>query len=439
MTRARLATALAIAATLAASGRASAQSPPPVLTLDQAIAAALAHNPSLARTALDVARADHAVATSRSRRLPSFQLDGQASQLLRPIDIRFPEGAFGVPGVTTIRTPTRPTFYLNAQIAQPLTGLRALGIGVRLSETARAIDREAVRSAELALIAEVRRLYYGLVGSESALAAAEAAIRVLDEVERLVDSRVVQRVALRSDALDVRARRASADERRLASVHAIAAHKEQLNRLLGRDVGTPFDTTGGVDDAAPEIDLPLARQRALADRPDLRQARLDEQRAALATALARAEALPEINLAASYLSPFNIDGAPRSIASLAVTVEWEPFDWGRRRRTIATRVLESQQAAYARRDAEAAAIIDVQEQARHIERARTRLRAASLARDAAHETIRIRASQFRVQAALLRDVLAAEAALADAEADRQQALADLGTAQAGFERAIGQR
>jgi outer membrane protein TolC len=51
----------------------------------------------------------------------------------------------------------------------------------------------------------------------------------------------------------------------------------------------------------------------------------------------------------------------------------------------------------------------------------------------------VRTSQFRVQAALLQDVLAAEASLADAETEQQQALTEFWLAWAGYERAIGQQ
>src|SRR5262245_3743062 len=177
-----LAFAFAFAIGVLTSATAAAQPAATRLTLDDAVALALAHNRTVASAALEVAKADASVATARSRRLPTFRIDAEASQLLRPVDIQFPEGAFGtfegigpIPSATTtITTPMRPTFYFNAQAAQPLTGLKEIGLNIRLSEATRAFEQQALRSQQLAVIADVKRLYYGILRTESALTAADA-------------------------------------------------------------------------------------------------------------------------------------------------------------------------------------------------------------------------------------------------------------------------
>jgi hypothetical protein len=67
----------------------------PTLSLDNAIRLALANNRSVANAALNIDKAQTDIATARSRRLPQFQVDVQASQLLQPIEMTFPRGAFG--------------------------------------------------------------------------------------------------------------------------------------------------------------------------------------------------------------------------------------------------------------------------------------------------------------------------------------------------------
>ena len=94
-----------------ASAAASAQT---VLSLDEAIALGLEHNRNVANAALQVEKADQDIAVApRTKRLPSFKVEAQASQLLGPIDLTFARGAFGtIPGVgpmpatdATITTP----------------------------------------------------------------------------------------------------------------------------------------------------------------------------------------------------------------------------------------------------------------------------------------------------------------------------------------------
>jgi len=52
-----------------------------VLTLDDAIALGLAHNRTVANAALQVDKAEQDLAITRSRRLPSFKIEAQGSQL----------------------------------------------------------------------------------------------------------------------------------------------------------------------------------------------------------------------------------------------------------------------------------------------------------------------------------------------------------------------
>jgi outer membrane protein len=416
------------------------------LTLDAALAMAMAHNRSVATASRETGKAVHDVTTVRSRRLPQFGVDATLSELLRPIHINYPQGAFGtypnigpIPAAdTSITTSPKPTLLITAQVTQPLTQLYEIALNVRVTEAALALTRESERSARLTVAYEVKRLYYSLLQNESALAATDYSVTMLRELGRVVGNRVIQKAALRADALDVDTRLARIEQQRLALVNAIATQKEQLNRLLGRDVRTAFDTAGVPEGEIAAADLELAQSRAIESRPELRQARLKIEQAQLAHRIAKADRLPEVSAALSYYSPMNIDGAPRNIASVGVQFEWEPFDWGRKSRAIASRQLSLQQAELALRDESDRVVIEVGAQHRRLSEARMALRVAAMAQEQARETSRVRADQYRVQAALLSDVLQAAAAQADADNQFQQALAGLWLARAEFERALGE-
>ena len=66
-----------------------------VLSLEQAVGIALAHNKSLANATLQVEKAANDLASAKTHRLPQFQVEAQASQLLQPVHLTFPRGAFG--------------------------------------------------------------------------------------------------------------------------------------------------------------------------------------------------------------------------------------------------------------------------------------------------------------------------------------------------------
>jgi outer membrane protein TolC len=327
---------------------------------------------------------------------------------------------------------------VSAQLTQPLTQLYEISLNVRVTEAALALSRESERSSRLTVAYEVKRLYYSLLQNESALAATDHSMTMLRELGRVVANRVIQRAALRADALDVETRVARFEQQRLALVNAIATQKEQLNRLLGRDVRARFDTAGVPEGDIAAADLEMAQSRAIESRPELRQARLKIAQAQLAHRIAKADRLPEVSVALSYYSPMNIDGAPRNIASVGVQFQWEPFDWGRKSRAVAARQLSLEQAELTLQDDLDRVLIEVGAQHRRLNEARLALRVAAMAQEQAREISRVRADQYRVQAALLGDVLQAAAAQADADNQYQQALAGLWLARAEFERALGE-
>src|SRR6185295_173933 len=156
-------------ATAFSAAAASAQTPA-TLSLDNAIALGLEHNRTVAHAALQVEKAEQDIAIARSRRLPSFSVETQASQLLRPVSLAFPRGTFGdFPGIgpvpasdATLTTPSKLTMILDAQVSQPLTQLRKLNLSVRLNEATRDYSREQLRDARLGLVDEIRRLYYSI-------------------------------------------------------------------------------------------------------------------------------------------------------------------------------------------------------------------------------------------------------------------------------------
>jgi outer membrane protein TolC len=203
-------------------------------------------------------------------------------------------------------------------------------------------------------------------------------------------------------------------------------------------VRTEFDVAGVPEATIPEIGLAAAQERAISVRPDVAGARVRLQQAELSQRLARTEYTPDISLAVSYVSPFNIDGAPSVIATAGIQLKWEPFDWGRKGQTAAARAIDVRQARNSVTDAEARAVIEVNASFRKLEEARARLRVARLAEETARENARVRLTQYSLQAALLSDALQSQATLADSTNEYQQALFSLGVATAEFDHAIGE-
>src|SRR5262249_26879853 len=162
--------------------------------------------------------------------------------------------------------------------------------------------------------------------------ASDEAIALYRELDRTLTVRVAQKVALRSDALDVSAKLAQEEYTRMTRVNALDSQKEQLNQLLGREVRTAFDTETASDISVFDVDLQAAQASALDRRPDVREARLKVKQADVDRQLKKAERIPDVGVVLSYNSNFNIDVLPRNMAAVGVQLKWEPFDWGRKGR-----------------------------------------------------------------------------------------------------------
>ena len=416
------------------------------LSLAAAVRMAVENNRQLQAARLRVEKADADVAAARTRRLPVFETEVSASQLLTPVDFAFPRGAFGdfagtgpIPSVdTTVSVPRQPTYYLSSQVSQPISQLFRIGLGIRSVATTSEIERERARADQLEVVNNVKRLYFSILQTQSALAATNEAIELYRELDRTLTVRVAQRVALRSDALDVQVRLAQEELARTTRQNTLASQKERLNQLLGRDVRTAFDVEDISTISVLEADLDAAQAYALENRPDVRQARLKLQQADLDRRMAKAERIPEISLAVSYTSNFNIDVLPTNLATAGVQLKWEPFDWGRKKHELAAKTRTVDQARLGVRDAEDRTVLEINSRFRALAEKRALVDVTRMAQAATREKLRVKTNQFQVQAVLLPDVLQVRAELANTDDRYQQALMDFWTAKADYELAVGE-
>lgn len=430
----------------AAAGQQVSPSTADRLPLEAAIRQAVEHNRQVQSARLEVEKAEAELAISRTRRLPAFETNVTASQLLSPVNFAFPRGAFGnfpgtgpIPAVdTNVSVSRQPTMYVKSQISQPISQLLQIGLGIRSATATRDLERERARAQQLAVVNSVTRLYFSILQTESAITAGDEAIALYRELDRTLGVRVAQRVALRSDAIDVQYQLVQEETARTIRQNALASQKEQLNQLLGRDVRTAFEVEGVSTIWVLEVDLPAAQQRALENRPDVREAKLSVMQAELNRGLAKADRLPEVSLAVSYSSNFNMDVLPRHLATVGVQVTWEPFDWGRKAHELAARSRTVEQARLGVRDAIDRAVIEINSRFRTLAEKRALLGVAEIAQSGAREKLRVTTNQYQVQAVLLSGVLQQRAALADADYRYQEALLAFWTAKADFEQAVGE-
>jgi outer membrane protein TolC len=444
----RIITACLAACVLPALAAAQSASEPSIqrLSLDAAVRLAIERNRQLLTARLQVNKAEEDLAVARTHRLPVFETQVKASQLVTPVSFAFPQGAFGdfpatgpIPATdTNVTVPRQPTYMVMSQVSQPLTQLVQIGLGIANAETSRDLERERVREQQLTLVNTVKRTYFAILQSESAIAAGRETIALYREIDRTVQDRLVQKVALKADSLDVQFQLAKEELAQVERQNTLASQKEQLNQLLGRDLRTAFDIDAVATISAFDVDLEAAERRAVANRPDVREAQLALKQAEIARRVSQAERIPEVSVALSYTSHFNIDVLPRNMAAAGVQLTWEPFDWGRKARDVAAKSYGVQQAKNGLHDAEDRAVLEINSRFRELNEKRALLRVAAMAQATSREKLRVKTNQYQLQAALLPDVLQVRADVASADDQYQQALLAFWTAKADFEQALGE-
>ncbi len=413
-----------------------------VLTLDEAISLALRDSRQVKNAQLAVGNAGDALAATRTFRLPSLHLYTLASEQLVKQDTSLDNSSSTlVPGVGpffSISTPRKPTAVVAGQILQPLSQQYRIGLNIEQAGLARDVESEKLRQVKQSTVNQVKQTYYGILQTQSALDSLLEAIRYYRELDRVMGDNVAQKVSLKSDSLEVKARLAKAEYEALNLTNQMTTEKERLNNLLGRDVRAEFRVAPVPDVNGIGADLALARSRALAQRPEVQEARLKVKQAEVDRRIKKSEYIPDVSVGFTYMTFRNFDQAiPKNSASLAVVMKWEVFDWGRKKNQLAEKDRTIEQVKNSLREAESLVLIEVGDKFRKLQQTRQALVVAQLQQETARENMRVSTNKYKAEAALLSDVLQTQATLADADYQYQQALLAYWTARAEYEKAIG--
>ena len=413
-----------------------------VLTLDEAIAVALRDNRSIKNARLGVEKSEEQLAATRTARLPVFKVHSMVSEDLVKHDVNLPNPVSHlVPGLApffTLSTARRPTAVFAVQVLQPVSQQYKIGLAVDLARLEGQVEQEKLRAEQQSLVGEVKRAYYAILLTESGLRNVRDEVASYRELDRVTGEFVTRQVALRGDQLQIQTRLAKAEYDLADLGNRLATQKEQLNRLLGRDVFTEFGVAPVSQTVAFETDVAAARRLAVEQRPELKQARLRVEQAKLDRRIKKSEYIPDVSAGFTSLTLRNFDAVvPRNIASVGVVVSWEVFDWGRRKRQLAEKGKTIEQAENAAREIEAQILIDVSDKFRKLQQTGLALRVAKLGCAAAREKLRVVTAGYKLYTVLLSDVLQSQASVSEADNQYQQALLSFWTAKAEYEKALG--
>ncbi len=417
----------------------------PLLTLDEAIRIASGTNRDIQISKLEIVKAQETVAEAKTNYLPKLDANVLAGAPLQPLNFRVPAGSFGTyPGTgpipatdSNIHSPVRFGAFVNASAAQPLTQLFKVNLAVQQARLGIDLAKEGVRAQSQETLRQVKEAYYQVAELQAQVESARAAVQALSELSTLTEQRLAQETVLLSDSLTVKAKLKQQRYQLLTAEDAFELQKQNLNHLLGRDLRTPFSVEMLPFGDLVEWDLESARKQALEQRPELREAKLQTKIAGMDVRREHAKYIPDVSLQVSYLGFQNVNFLPQNAGAVGFQFQWQPFDWGYKKHRIAELKATTEQKATAERDAEQRVLLEVEEKFRKLGEARILLDALTDQRGAEQTKLGEVTNRYNQKAALLSDLTQQQAAVSQAEAQYQQALAGFWTARADFEKTIG--
>ena len=418
--------------------------PVEVLTLEQAIAAAQENNRQIKIFDQNVLISNDQILAARTQRYPIFNVQVTGSGLLTPVELNFPRGVFGVIDNTPvpsqnaiIRTDPKFSAMSIVEAYQPLTQLYAAHLNIGLLKVGKQLSQEQLRQQKQQITSSVKQAYYSLLQTQSALDAADENLKALHEVDRTTQEYVKEKAALPYQGAGVKVQVAQAELQQVTLQDTMQTQKENLNNLMGRDLNKDFRLSTVPDVLPEEQSIDLARQEALSGRTEIRQAQFKIDQAVYARRLQKSQYIPDVGIRYLFFSPFTVEGFPKYVNSLGISLKWDLWDWGYKKHLMDEKERTIEQSHLNLTETSNQVILDVNNRFRKLREARASLNVAQLGQDAEKQKLQTVLDQFKQKAVLLSALQTEQANMSQASAQYQQALAAFWSARSDFEKAIG--
>ena len=240
----------------------------------------------------------------------------------------------------------------------------------------------------------------------------------------------------------------------VASLGARAGWLEARHALLALDnrisdvnvelcdlIGLPLDTA--IDPVAPEIqriDAPPLDEfikTGVESSAEVRSAQYQVEKARRGVTAARADYIPEISAFGQHVWQNGVPFLARNNGIVGMKMNWNLYDWGKRRGVVDERRALEEQAEENLRRVKNRLQVDVEKAYRKLERSREMVEVAREAESLRKESVRLAADQLEAGVITASKARESEAALAKAEADALAASLGARLARAELDRAAG--
>lgn len=403
------------------------------LTLHEAVSRAVANNPSLAEARAAVSVAEQGVVSAFGKHYPRLTFEASISQRQDPIPYipaqrvnipaRFSDSYASLGPVLTV------PFYQGGQVMQ----------GVRLAEVRQRIQQDSAIITRNELIANTVATYNKILQLQALVAASQQAVAALEQQQanaRLMFN--LGRIA-RVDLLKVEVQKTNEAQRLLALQEGLKNGSTTLRALMGEAVDPSSAQLILADRLEPgdkqvdfETGLALAKSK-----PKFKLFTKAVEDADTSRKLAIGKLLPTLNGVAGYQQQYGFnpnynDGVWYVGASLSLPIfdRSNYADVGRER-------LQKERAQQKLKAVENQIRLDLRVAMASLVESKKRIEATGMAVEQSRESFRIEQEKYGQGAGTMADLLLAQAAQSQAEANQTQALFDYNTALLDWHKASG--
>jgi multidrug efflux pump subunit AcrB/outer membrane protein TolC len=445
--RSRIKTALTAAlvivlAFLLGSGQALAETR--TLTLDEAIALAVAQNSSIKIASAKVREGIEKRKSVRADYFPHLSNESTYLHITNNQLVTVPAGSLGtVPGIgpfpgqdTSINQGSDSPFITTFTLSQPLTQLPKIYQADKIALADQQISVADLDKAKTDIIFATHRLFYGLVVARKQKNAASAAVAAGEQALREAKDSVAAGNVLEVAAI-------GSSEVLLQNKYSLLSAEVQisdLNSELNDLLGLALDTD--IDPVDPPLSEPFANtresyvQEALEKNPEIKAARESVNKAQSGVEAARLDYIPDISLVGRYTYQHGVPFLTNNIGTFGVQMTWDIFDWGKRRGVVAQRNEQLTQANENLRRVEKRIEVEVDKAYRKLEQTKNLIGVTREALTLQNENLRLKNDGRKAGTVTEAQYAAAVAAVKKAEYEELQALLGYNLSVADLKRII---
>ena len=314
------------------------------LTLTGAVHLAIGQNRALKIARLRVVENEQKQAGAHSSYFPTITNQSNVLHVTDLQSIGIPAGAFGVvagslvPG-RSLNLPQGDKTLLSSgtMITQPLTQMIRIHQGNRIAATESAASRDDLKKAENQVALQVHSLYFGILIARLQKRAADQQSDYAAEHLRENEEDVRNGSALKVASIQGRASLLESRQAALTAELQLSDLTTELNDLLG----LPLDTRLELDPAVPTGFEERPREEyvktAWSENPEILAAEESVRKARAGVAAAKSAYIPDVTAYARQSYQNGVPFLVRNFGTFGVLLNWEVFDFGKRRSVVRER------------------------------------------------------------------------------------------------------